>query len=129
MENINLGQISIALLFTYALIDTIGKLYNKFKKPVKSALNEEIKEELKPIIDNQNKTNSKLDNLNKKIDEVDINRCKDYLVNFFSKVEKEEGIDEVELEHFYCVYEIYTNKGGNSYIHSKYEKLKKEGKL
>lgn len=129
MENINLGQISVALLFIYALIDVIDKLYTKFKKPVQSALNEEIKEELKPIIDNQNKTNEKLDVLNKKINEVDINRCKDFLVSFFSKVEKGEEIDEVELEHFYCVYEVYINKGGNSYIHSKYEKLKKEGKL
>lgn len=129
MENINLGQISVALLFIYALIDVIDKLYNKFKKPVKSALNEEIKEELKPIMDNQNKTNNKLDNLDKKIDEVDINRCKDFLVSFFSKVEKGEEIDDVELEHFYCVYEVYVSKGGNSYIHSKYEKLKKEGKL
>lgn len=129
MENITLGHISVALLFIYGLIDVISKLYNKFKNPVKLALNDEIKEALKPIIDNQNKTNEKLDNLDKKIDEVDINRCKDFLVSFFSKVEKGEEIDEVELEHFYCVYEIYINKGGNSYIHSKYEKLKKEGKL
>lgn len=129
MENINLGQISVALLFIYALIDVIDKLYNKFKKPVKSALNEEIKEELKPVIKELKNTNDKLDNLENRINEVDINRCKDYLVNFFSKIEQEKEVDEIEKEHFFEVYQNYTRKGGNSYIHSKYEKLKKEGKL
>lgn len=129
MENINLGQISVALLFIYALIDVIDKLYNKFKKPVKSALNGEIKEELKPVIKELKNTNDKLDNLENRINEVDINRCKDYLVNFFSKIEQEKEVDEIEKEHFFAVYQNYTRKGGNSYIHSKYEKLKKEGKL
>lgn len=74
-------------------------------------------------------TNAKLDSLDKKIAEVDLSQCKNFLVRFLSDVEQGARIDEVERERFYETYQHYINAGGNSYIHEKVESLKKQGKL
>lgn len=74
-------------------------------------------------------TNAKLDSLDKKIVEVDLSQCKNFLVRFLSDVEQGARIDEVERERFYETYQHYINAGGNSYIHEKVESLKKQGKL
>jgi len=62
----------------------------------------------------------------KKIDELDINQCKNYLVTFLKSKEKGEKIDEVEEQRAYEVYDHYIKDlKGNSYIHDKWEKLMK----
>ena len=74
--------------------------------------------------------NYKLDNMDKKLDDVDISACKNFLVRFLADVEQGNVIDEVEKERFYETYEHYTEDlHQNTYIHDKVEKLKKEGKL
>lgn len=84
--------------------------------------------------------NNSLEPFNKKIDEVvalnnerftklQLQTDKNYLVNFLSRVENNQKIDETELEHFYFTYDDYHKNNGNSYIDHKVEKLKKEGKL
>ena len=70
-----------------------------------------------------------INNLSGKVDDVDMNSCKNFLVRFLADAEQGNEIDEIEKERFYEVYEHYTKKGGNSYIHDKYDKLKKSGKL
>ena len=74
--------------------------------------------------------NHKLDNMDKKLDDVDLSACKNFLVRFLADVEQGNLIDEVEKERFYETYEHYTEDlHQNTYIHDKVEKLKKEGKL
>ena len=66
---------------------------------------------------------------NKRFTELQLQTDKNYLVNFLSRVENNQRIDETELEHFYFTYDDYHKNNGNSYIDHKVEKLKKEGKL
>lgn len=54
---------------------------------------------------------------------------KTYLTDFLSDLEK--GIDKTEIQkkRAYEIYEEYTKSGGNSYIHAKWEELRKRNLL
>lgn len=74
--------------------------------------------------------NRKLDGLDRKLTDVDLSACKNFLVRFLSDVEQGNPIDEVEKERFYETYQHYTDDlHQNTYIHDKVERLKKQGKL
>lgn len=78
---------------------------------------------LKPV-------NQKLDGLDRKLTDVDLSACKNFLVRFLADVEQGNPIDEVEKERFYETYQHYTEDlHQNTYIHDKVESLKKQGKL
>ena len=76
-----------------------------------------------------NKQNVKKEDLFKAINKVEMNNCKNYLVQTIAKVEDGMELTPVEKERYWENYDIYVELGGNSYIHSETEKLKKEGKL
>lgn len=104
MENITLGQIAVSLAFIVGLIGSI--------KYLKKELDESIQKQFKPL-------NDKLDNL-------DLNQCKNFLVRFLADVEHGEKIDEVEIKRAYDVYDHYKDDlHGNSYIGDKWNKLMK----
>lgn len=64
--------------------------------------------------------------INRKIDKLDINQCKNFLVTFLKSVEKGEEMDEVEIQRAHEVYDHYVKDlKGNSYIHDKWERLMK----
>lgn len=64
--------------------------------------------------------------LTKKIDKIDENQCRNFLVNFLADTEAGIEKDEVQVKRAYEVYEHYTNDlHKNSYIHDKWEKLMK----
>lgn len=46
------------------------------------------------------------------------------LVSFLAGVEQGEAVDEIQTQRFYEEYEHYVNRGGNSYIKQKVQKLK-----
>lgn len=104
MENITLGQISNLLLFivelggvTITIIVAMKKILNK---------------QLEPI--------------NQKIDKLDLNDCKNFLVRFLADVERGQVIDEVEEKRAHDVYDHYRKDlNGNSYIEDKWNKLMK----
>lgn len=118
MDNITIGQIALILAGIVAFIKGVEYLYNLAKKGATNW----FKSLLAPI-------NDSINTLSKKIDDVDMNSCKNYLVRFLADVEQENEIDEIEKERFYEEYKHYTDLGGNSYIKDKVEKLKKAGKL
>lgn len=116
---ITIGEI---IAFISALVVLIKGLEYLFKLISKSATSW-LKKGLEPI-------NTKLDNLDAKIDGVDMEACKNYLVKMMREVEQ--GIikvDENEIARIYEVYDRYTKLGGNSYIKEKFEDLQKGGKL
>ena len=76
-----------------------------------------------------NSKNVKKKDLDEKIDEVQMDNCKNYLVQAIAKIEAGGKLSPVEMERYYENYDTYTKLGGNSYIHSETEKLKKEGLL
>lgn len=106
MENITLGEIAKALAFIVALIGSIAYL----KKTLVSALNKL----LEPI--------------KKEIKENNLSNTKTNLINFMELADKKTISSEQKLIS-YELYDDYCRHGGNSYVHDKWEKLKKEGKL
>lgn len=106
MENITLGQIGIALSFFISLIGSIEFISSRLKKQV-------------------NKT---LEPINEKIDKLELNSVKTDLVNFMSNAENSTVTTEQKI-NAHELYDNYCKMGGNSYIHDKWENLRKEGKL
>lgn len=67
--------------------------------------------------------------INEKIDRLDIGQARNYLVDFLADIENGEHKDECQIERAYELYDHYTNDlKGNSYIHSKWEKVMKDRK-
>ena len=67
--------------------------------------------------------------INKKIDNIDLGQARNYLVDFLADIENGEKKDECQIERAYELYDHYTKDlGGNSYIHSKWEKIMRERK-
>lgn len=117
-QEITLGEILICITFVVGLIAGLRQIKLIFKDWVKT----QLKPELEPI-------NKRLEELEKKVDRTDIENCKNYLVMFLANVERDIVPDEVEVSRFMEQYKYYTDKGFNSYVHRKYDKLKEEGKL
>lgn len=118
MEWLTLNQIAIALAFLVGLITSVSYLISKLKTWITNTLKTEfdgIKREIKAV--------------NDKVNSVDLESCKNYLVTYLSNVEKGHSIDEIEKERFYEQYQHYTKAGGNSYIRRKVEQLESSGKL
>lgn len=107
MENITLGGINGGIIF---LISFIGGLITIVK-----AVNYAIKEALKPLY--------------KKIDTVDINATKNFLVDRIQDIKNGAELSDIVKKQFIEQYEHYIKLGGNSYIKLEYERLVKEGKL
>ena len=113
MENITLGQIAQVLAFIVALIGSITYL----KKAIVSALNKQ------------------LDTIKKQIEEVkkettknNLSSIKTDLINLMELAERQTISSEQKMRS-YELYDYYCVHGGNSYVHDKWEKLKKEGKI
>lgn len=122
MESITLGDISGALVFIAGLLTSGGLIARYCVKSIGKV----VKEETKPI-------NDSIKNLQVHLDDVDMANCKNYLVNFLSKVQCKgdfcQKITSEERERFWENYDHYIAMGGNSYVKNSVEKLKKEGKL
>ena len=119
MENITLGQISIAIAFIVALIGGIKYLLNDFKKIIDKAL--------KP-------TNDKIDHIENKLTsemlKIDMNATKNFLVSRLHEIKKNDDVlDDITKERFLEQFEHYKSLGGNSYIANEIDRLQKEGKL
>lgn len=118
MEQITLGQIGLGITFFVSLITGGAFLVRSLKKFITSSLDGEFRG-----------INSKIDDLQTQLVQVDMNHTKNFLVRFLSDVEQGNQVDEIEKERFAEQYDHYCETGGNSYIRNKVDKLKKEGKL
>ena len=119
MGDITLQQIALALAFIVALWASIDTIVKKLSNVSKKSL----EEALKP-------TNAKIDELGKKIDKVDCNSTKNYLVSRLDEIERGDSLNEVSKERFWEQYEHYTQDlSGNSYIKNRVEKFQKDGLL
>lgn len=76
-----------------------------------------------------NSKNVKKSDLIKEINQVQLDNCKNYLVHEISKADRGQELSQVEIERYWENYDTYTKLGGNSYVRSSTERLKKEGKL
>ena len=129
MENITLGQISLALAFLITLIGGIISLVKYCKKLFDKVITKPIIEKLDK---NKKELENKINDIESKINVVGADQCKNYLVRYLADVENNEELSEVETQRAYDAYEKYTNiYHGNSYIHARWDKImrKKERKV
>lgn len=118
MENLTLGQVAVAVAFLGALIAGVKYLLAE----AKTWITESMKKQMDAF-------SVKIEALEDKISDVDMQTCKNYLVVRIAEVENGKKPTEVEKERFYEQYEHYIKIGGNSYIKKKVEQLESEGKL
>lgn len=108
MENMTLGEIFHALKFIIEFVGIVGTILFGSKKII----------------------NKQLEPINKKIIKIDENQCKNFLVDFLADINNNIEKDDEQIKRAYEVYEHYTNElHKNSYIHDKWEKARKEGKI
>ena len=118
MENITLGQIASAVALLAGLITGATLILSKLKKWLESLLNEKF-----------NAIDLRLDTLAERVDDVDMNNCKNFLVSTIGDIESGRTIDAVEMQRFWEQYDHYTSHGGNSYIREKVNRLKERSLL
>ena len=119
MDNITIGQILSVLKWFIGIVGIIGTLwggYKGLKTSLTKAIEKQIDEQISSI-------SAKIDEIDRKVDRVDMESCKNYLVRFLSDAEQGNMIDEIERQRFWEQYEHYEKCGGNSYIHQKVVKL------
>ena len=116
MSEITIGQISIAISLIVGLISGATYISQSTKKWIRSAMDEQM-----------DGIEGKINTINTRLDQVDLESTKNYLVTFLSNREKGLATDEIEKERFWEQYQHYEKLGGNSYIKRKVEELKSLG--
>ena len=118
MDNITIGQITATITCVVAFLGGVKYLLESMKKIIDKAL--------KP-------TNDKIDIIEKKLTEemkrIDINATKNFLVSHIHEIKNDTDLDGITKQRIYEQYEHYQKLGGNSYISSEIERLRKEGAL
>lgn len=118
MEQVTIGQVGLALTFIVGLLGSIKYLKGNLKEWVVAALKDQLDD-----------LGGKVDRMESRIAEVDIEGCKNFLVARIAEVERGTPLSEFEKMRFMEQYDHYQKAGGNSYIKDKVERLKADGKI
>ena len=117
MESLTLGELAKALTFLMGLIGSIKYIKNGTVKSVSKVIDnrlEPIRKEIKDLREETSKNN--------------LSSIKTDLINLMELTYKEKVSPEQKMRS-YELYDYYCKHGGNSYVHDKWERLKKENKL
>ena len=106
IKNITLGEVLALIVFVSTFIGGF--------KTIKDTIVKTINKTLKPI--------------NDKIDELELSSIRTDLVNFMAQAEKG-YVSHEQITNAYELFDRYHKLGGNSYIHDKWDRLKKEGRI
>lgn len=118
MGSLTLGDIAAALAFVVALGGSIGAIVKALKKA------------LQGLFDEQTETiNKRLDKTDAAVAKLDMDNCKNYIVQALSAAERGTKLTKEELIRLSEEYDHYTKNGGNSYIVEWHNRLNEEGKL
>lgn len=107
MGDITLNQLRDFMLWAIAFGTATATIINAVKKAIKKGF--------EPI--------------ETKIDKVDMNATKNFLVARISDIKAGEVLDDISRERFVEQYDHYISMGGNSYIKLEVERLQKENKI
>ena len=118
MGTLTLGDIATALAFVVALGGSIGAIV----KTIKKALDGLFETQTKVITERLDKTDAA-------VAKLDMDNCKNYIVQALSSAERGAKLTKEELIRLSEEYDHYTKNGGNSYIVEWHDRLNKEGKL
>lgn len=126
VEHMTLGDI-VAMIVFFAGAITAGTVIAKF---FAKRVEEIVEKQVKLITPSAEQLALELSELKEQVRNLDTNECKNYLQQTISAIEAGLNVDEVTKIRFNEVYDHYSNDlHMNSWVHSAYEKLKKEGKL
>lgn len=93
-------------------------------------LTKQIKEWIEKLLDSKFKAlGTRIDSIEAKVDKIDMETCKNFLVRFLADVENGAVILDAEKQRFWEEYEHYISAGGNSYVKEWVDRLKKKGYL
>lgn len=120
MENITLEQIAAGLALIVGIIASVVYLKTKIEEAIENLLTEKFKA-----------LNLRMDTIEDKIDKVDMETVKNFLVRYLADVERSNNaiLLPQENQRFWEEYQHYIDNDGNSYIKEWVEKLKKKGLL
>ena len=118
MENWTVEQIATGIALLVAIIT--GVTY----------LAKQVKEWIEKLLDSKFKAlGTRIDSIEAKVDKIDMENCKNFLVRFLADVENGTVILDAEKQRFWEEYEHYISAGGNSYVKEWVDRLKKKGYL
>lgn len=119
IQNVTLLEISVIVLFLVGLIRGVQELKKSIKEFIKKLLEDQFRE-----------VNTKLDDMQTTVTNLDKQACKNFLVRYLADIERGELIYESEQQRFWEEYDHYIKDlGENSYVKEWVARLKKEGKL
>lgn len=117
------------------LITTLGAVATVLIQSIVANRNSKLKKQIEDLqVSTTNDINSvkeelkkDINNLKKDADEEVLNRCKSDLVTLMSRIRNGYKPTEEEKYFLYETKTIYNSKGGDSYVDSMFDGLKKEG--
>jgi hypothetical protein len=112
------GAITGILIISKFLNGLMTKWANTLIEPIDQKIDQSNRE-IKGLIE-QNSEDVK---------QMKLDICKNLLTRYLSDIERGTKLTEIELERFNDINSNYIKLGGNSYIHSKIDKYKAQGKL
>ncbi len=131
MEANKMGMLKTFIEGVVLLASFIGALIY-FKATMKETIKEVQKEDFDGVrssIDElKEDMNQRFDSTNEKIDKSDMEACQNFLVHCLTDFDKGIG-DSAMVQRFWKQYDYYIDHDGNSYIKSRVEDLKAQGKL
>ncbi len=120
---------AIAMIIV-ALISLIGVIIQT-KSNKKIASQQELMEQVNKTIEDFKKESKEDDiRLNKRLDDIDLENCKRFLIVEMTKLKDEDyRPNEEQKRIIHETKKIYNEYGGNSYVDSMFEDLQKRGIL
>lgn len=120
MQGVTLGEIAGAITLIVGIISGLTVIFKLITKGATNWLQANL-EPLKKKLDEQAEDDR----------QFQLGYYQDFLVEFMTDIENGAKKSEVELKNFHKNYDIYTSPRykGNSFVHEKYEQLKKAGKI
>jgi hypothetical protein len=129
ITDVTIGTFASNLALIVSIIGGFAFLYAKLKSVIESV----TKELLAPVTKKIDDLNGRMDDMESSIDKglevAAMESCKNYLVACLGELEKGNELSEAEKQRFGEQYDYYTDHDGNSYIMSKVEHFKAQGKL
>ena len=119
IQNLTLLEISVIVLFIVGLIRGVQELKKSIKEFLQKLLDDKFKE-----------LNDKLNGMQKTMNQIDTQTCKNFLVRYLADIERGDILFDSEQERFWEEYDHYIDElHENSYIKEWVARLKEEGKL
>ena len=118
IENVTMGDVVATVTVLAGFFGGLGYLHKGLKDWLAKLMAEQTE-----------KINKDIAQINSRLDMVDMQACKNFLVRCIADFENGDKLSETELERFWEQYSYYIQKGGNTYIKHKVERLQEKGIL